>query len=67
MRKNKSRRSGRVSSRMSSAEKMDLGLETDVDGLDWLDWICVMGGLESGGRGIGIGLSERDREREKRN
>lgn len=43
---------------------MDLGLETDVDGLDW---ICVMGGLESGGRGIGIGLSERDREREKRN
>jgi hypothetical protein len=52
---------------MSSAEKMDLGLETDVDGLDWLDWICVMGGLESGGHGIGIGLSERDREREKRN
>jgi hypothetical protein len=29
----------------------------------WMDWtgLCVMGGLESGGRGIGIGLSERDR------
>lgn len=28
--------SGLVSSRMSSAEKMDLGSELDVDGLDWI-------------------------------
>jgi hypothetical protein len=47
---------------MSSAEKMDLGSEMDVDGTDWTTG-CVMGGLESGGRGIGIGLSERDGER----